>query len=170
MAGGDGCKVQAWIGVGSNLDGPRAHVLRAFVELAQIPDTRLLRRSSLYRSRPMGPQDQPHYVNAVALVETTLPALELLHAMQGIEAAHRRVRSGQRWGPRTLDLDLLLYGQERIAGDELTVPHPGIGEREFVLYPLIELDPELRIPDLGPVKSLVEQVGAKGLERLREDD
>lgn len=169
MAGGAGRRVRAWIGIGSNLDGPRAHVVRAFDDLAQVPDTTVVRRSSLYRSRPMGPQDQPDYVNAVALVETALPALDLLHAMQAIEAAHRRVRSGQRWGPRTLDLDLLLYGQDRIAGDELTVPHPGIGEREFVLYPLLELDPGLQIPGLGAAKALAERVSAAGLERLAED-
>lgn len=164
------CKVQAWIGIGSNLDDPRAHVQQAFQDLGRIPRTRLLRRSSLYRSRPMGPQDQPDYVNAVAVVETVLGALDLLHALQGIEAAHRRVRSGQRWGPRTLDLDLLLYGKERISSDELTVPHPGVAEREFVLYPLLEVDPALEIPGRGPAKTLALQVDAEGLERLAEDD
>jgi 2-amino-4-hydroxy-6-hydroxymethyldihydropteridine diphosphokinase len=113
----------------------------------------------------MGPQDQPEYINAVASLETNLQAEALLDALQAIEQAQGRVRD-ERWGPRTLDLDILLYGDEVIDSDRLTIPHPGLSEREFVLYPLYELAPDLMIPGLGSLASLYQHCDANGIERL----
>ncbi len=146
--------VTAYIGLGSNLADPRAQLRRAFTALGQLPRSRLLTRSSLYRSAPMGPPDQPHYLNAVAALESGLAPLDLLAGLQAIEAAHQRVR-GERWGPRTLDLDLLLYGDQTIDQATLTVPHPGLYERNFVLYPLAEIAPGLEIPGHGALGELL---------------
>ena len=158
--------VMAWVGLGSNLEQPREQVRRALVELTSLPDTLLIATSSLYRSAPMGPQDQPAYINAVARLETRLSAEALLDALQAIESAHGRVRNGEHWGPRTLDLDILLYGSECIATARLTVPHPGIAERNFVLYPLTEIDPDLEIPGLEPLHVLLGRCPTEGLERV----
>jgi 2-amino-4-hydroxy-6-hydroxymethyldihydropteridine diphosphokinase len=157
--------VAAYIGLGSNLDDPAAQLTAAIEELAELPDTRLLARSSLYRSAPMGPQDQPDYVNAVAQIRTALEPGVLLDALQAIEQAHGRVRS-QHWGPRTLDLDILLYGDAVIDTPRLKVPHPGIAERNFVLYPLAEIDGDHEIPGLGRVRSLLAGCADTGLMRL----
>jgi len=147
--------VVACIGLGSNLDDPVAQIRRAFAALAALPQSRLTGRSSLYRTPPMGPRDQPDYVNAVARLETRLEALELLDALQAIETAQGRVRA-ERWGPRTLDLDLLLYGEARIVTDRLTVPHPGLTERDFVLVPLREMaGSELTVPGHGRLGDLI---------------
>ena len=139
---------RAWIGLGSNLEQPRRQLARAFDELAALPDTALSARSSLYLSKPLGPADQPDYLNAVALLETRLAPLALLDALQAIEQAHGRRRE-RRWGPRTLDLDLLLYDERIIESPRLVLPHPGLHLRDFVLAPLVELDPELTIPGRG---------------------
>lgn len=147
--------VVAYIGLGANLEDPIAHVRAAREALRRHPDLHAIACSRLYRSAPMGPADQPDYINAVMSVETELPAATLLHILQALEAQHGRTRSGERWGPRTLDLDLLLYGDETIATDELQVPHPGIAEREFVLRPLLEIAPDLDIPGRGKVADLV---------------
>ncbi len=149
--------VTAYIGLGSNLEDPVQQVQRALVELAAIPATRLLRQSSLYRSPPLGPPDQPDYINAVAELSTTLQPLELLDELQHIENAHGRVR-GIRWGARTLDLDLLLYGDRRIDESRLILPHPGLALRAFVLVPLLEIAPALDVPGVGPVKLLAERL------------
>ena len=132
----------AYVGVGSNLNDPRAQVLQAFTELDGLPNTRVVRKSSLYRSAPMGHAAQPDFVNAVAQVETGLPAERLLAELQAVEARHGRERSFPN-APRTLDLDLLLYGNARIASPALTVPHPRMHERAFVLKPLLEIAPQL---------------------------
>lgn len=147
--------VVAYIGLGANLGDPVAQVRAARKALQEHPDIRVLSCSRLYRSAPMGPADQPDYVNAIMAVETELAPLPLLHLLQAVENEHGRVRSGQRWGPRTLDLDLLLYGAEVIDTAELRVPHPGIAEREFVLIPLFEIAPDLEIAGLGRVGDLV---------------
>lgn len=160
--------VVAYIGLGSNLDEPRNQVNRALAELDSLPRTRLLSRSSLYRSVPLGPQDQPDYINAVAAVETELAAAELLAELQRLENGHGRQRGAQRWGPRTLDLDLLLYGQERIDTPGLSVPHPGLSVRNFVLYPLREIAPDLAVPGMGSVAGLAEACGGEGLEKIEE--
>jgi 2-amino-4-hydroxy-6-hydroxymethyldihydropteridine diphosphokinase len=132
----------AYIGLGSNLAEPQSQVEQALSELEALPRTRVVDRSSLYRTAPVGFAAQPDFVNAVAAVETSLNAHELLHALQALEAAHQRRRSFAN-APRTLDLDLLLFGDERIADAELVVPHPRMHERAFVLKPLIEISPEL---------------------------
>jgi len=156
--------VTAFIGLGSNLDDPLAQLRSARRAIQSLPFVREKAFSSLYRSAPMGPSDQPDYINAVMAVETSLPAPDLLKALQVIELAHGRVRGGKRWGPRTLDLDLLLYGHEQIATDELTVPHPGVAEREFVLYPLAEIaPPQLIIPGKGLLSDLVRACPRRGL-------
>lgn len=144
----------AYIGLGSNLADPQAQLQRALSELAVLPQSRLLAQSSLYRSPPMGPQDQPDYLNAVAAVDTALSPLALLDELQALELAHQRVR-GEHWGPRTLDLDLLLYGEQRIDLPTLKVPHPGLYTRNFVLYPLAEIAPELVIPGFGALGELL---------------
>lgn len=160
--------VRAFVGLGSNLDEPRSQLSRAFHELDALPESRLVARSGLYRSRPLGPQDQPDFFNAVAELATTLAPEALLDGLLEIERAHGRVRE-RRWGPRTLDLDLLVYGDARIASPRLTVPHPGLPERAFVLYPLAELAPELVVPGLGTVRQLAGRVSDSDLVRLGDD-
>lgn len=158
----------AFVALGSNLDEPRAQVLRALTELSAIPDTRCTGRSSLYESPPLGPVDQPAFVNAVARVETLLEPRALLEALLGIERAHGRTRAGARWGPRTLDLDLLLYAGRHIDEPGLTVPHPGLTARAFVLYPLAELAPALTVPGAGPLQQLLSQVDPGGLTAIED--
>jgi len=158
--------VRAYIGIGSNLNDPLARVQAAFGELERLPDTRLAARSSLYGSKPMGPADQPDYVNAVAGVDTRLPATDLLQALVQIEDRQGRVRGPEQWGPRTLDLDLLLYGEQCIATPVLTVPHPGMHDRDFVLVPLAEIAGDIELPGLGHVGALTERCGKHGLVRL----
>lgn len=159
----------AYIGLGSNLDDPRAQVLRAVSALQALPRTRGLRRSPLYASSPLGGMAQPDYINAVAALETQLSAEALLDELQGIEARMGRPAERERWGPRVIDLDLLLFGQERYTTSRLTLPHPGIVQRSFVLYPLAELAPELLLPGLGRVRELRDRASLGGLERLPED-
>ena len=158
-------EVLVYVGLGSNLDNPESQVKTAIEALAGLPQTRLQARSSLYRSAPMGPQHQPDYVNAVVQLRTGLEPEALLDQLQGIEREQGRVRA-QRWGPRTLDLDILLYGQRVVATERLKIPHPGIAARSFVLYPLAEINVQLEIPGLGRVQSLLEQCPDAGLSRL----
>ncbi|HKU47109.1 MAG TPA: 2-amino-4-hydroxy-6-hydroxymethyldihydropteridine diphosphokinase [Burkholderiales bacterium] len=132
----------AYVGIGSNLDDPRAHVTQAFDELDRLPHTRVVKKSSLYRSAPLGYADQPDFINAVAQLETGLPAERLLAELQEVEARHGRARSFPN-APRTLDLDLLLYGTAKLNTKTLQVPHPRMHERAFVLKPLLEIAPHL---------------------------
>ena len=162
--------VHAYIGIGANLGDPVAQVLQACARLARdVPRTRLVARSSLYRNPPMGPQDQPDYVNAVARLDTQLAPRALLDALQGIEVASGRRRGGARWGPRLLDLDILMYGDEVIDQPGVRVPHPGIVERDFVLFPLQELAPQLVIPGLGSVAALCRRMPRTGLVAIAEE-
>ena len=154
----------AYIGLGSNLEDPLAQVMRAFGELAEIAQTALLERSAIYSSQAIGPE-QPDYINAVALLDTHLKPLALLTALQAIEQAHQRLRI-QHWGPRTLDLDLLLYGDQIIDLERLTVPHPYLTQRSFVLYPLADITPNLHLPDGTPLADLLSRCPADGLVRL----
>jgi 2-amino-4-hydroxy-6-hydroxymethyldihydropteridine diphosphokinase len=133
----------AYVGIGSNLDDPRTHVVKALDELDELPHTRLVKKSSLYKSEPIGYPAQPDFVNAVAKLETGLPAERLLAELQGIEARHERKRSFPN-APRTLDLDLLLYGEAALSLPQLKIPHPRMHERAFVLRPLLEIAPELQ--------------------------
>ena len=144
----------AYIGLGSNLDHPVNQVRSALDELAELTNTQTVAQSKLYRSAPLGPADQPDYVNAVAAVQTMLSAEALLDALQAIELAHHRVRV-QHWGPRTLDLDILLFGDEWIQSEPLTVPHPELANRRFVLQPLCEIAPELVVPGMGQLADLL---------------
>ncbi len=136
--------VRCYIGLGSNLNDPVAQVTSALVRLGQISGSRLAGVSSLYRSKAVGPLNQPGFINAVAALDTFLPALQLLDALQRIETIHRRERC-IHWGPRTLDLDLLMYGRETIRCERLTVPHPYLMWRDFVLFPLAEIAPEMML-------------------------
>jgi 2-amino-4-hydroxy-6-hydroxymethyldihydropteridine diphosphokinase len=155
--------VRAFVGIGSNLDQPRQHVTRAFVDLEETPEIQTVRASRIYRGPPMGPQHQPDFFNAVAAVDTTLTAVELLAVLQDIEMRHGRVRDGEHWGPRTLDLDLLLYGDQVVSEPNLVVPHPGLYTRAFVLYPLYDVAPELRFPDGRVLKDTLERVSGEEL-------
>jgi 2-amino-4-hydroxy-6-hydroxymethyldihydropteridine diphosphokinase len=158
--------VRAFIALGSNLDDPPAQVARALDELDSIPATRLLQRSSLYRSAPWGVVAQPAFVNAVAEIETRLSPRALLHALLSIEQAHGRDRGGERWGPRTLDLDLLAYADLRIDEAGLVVPHPHLAQRAFVLMPLAEIAADFVIAGMGRVRELLARVEQGGCERI----
>lgn len=161
-------EVTAYIGLGSNLGDPQQQINRALTELDTLEGCSLCRASSLYASPPMGPADQPDYVNAVAEIHTVLEAGLLLDQLQEIEAHHRREPT-HRWGPRTLDLDLLLYGDNVIETSRLSVPHPGIAKRHFVLYPLAELNSSLVIPGAGMVESLVANCPQDGLVKIENN-
>lgn len=137
---------RCYIGIGSNLEQPVKQVTQALEELQSLPNTQVVTASRLYRSDPLGPVDQPRYINAVAAIDTLLKPEALLDQLQAIEAIHDRKRS-VHWGPRTLDLDLLLYADQVIKTDRLTVPHIEIGNRAFVLYPLAEIAPSLKFPN-----------------------
>lgn len=143
-----------YIGLGSNLEQPLEQVSSAIEELALLPETELLTASSLYRSAPVGPQDQPDFINAVVKIETSLTPLALLDELQAIEQSHQRVRE-RHWGPRTLDLDILLYGSQTILNERLTVPHAFMHERSFVLYPLSEITQDLQLPNGEHLSSLL---------------
>ena len=146
----------AYVGLGSNLDGPREHVLRALDELARLPDTRLVRHSGLYRSAPLAHAAQPDFVNAVAQLETALDPRRLLDELSAIETRHGRERPFPN-APRTLDLDLLLYGNVHFHEPGLELPHPRMHQRAFVLQPLMEIAPDLHIPGRGPAKTQLAQ-------------
>ena len=144
----------AYVGLGSNLHGPARQIETAFELLSEIRATHLINRSSLYGSAPFGGVQQPDFINAVASLLTQLSAQDLLRELQRIEDERGRERGEVRWGPRVLDLDLLVYSNQKIDEPGLCVPHPGIGERNFVLLPLGEIAPELDIPGLGRIASL----------------
>jgi 2-amino-4-hydroxy-6-hydroxymethyldihydropteridine diphosphokinase len=156
----------AYIGVGSNLEDPRAQVLAAIARLAQLPRTRLVLASKLYRSRPFGPVAQPDFINAVAGVLTQLEPKALMDELHAVESAMGRPERHDHWGPRIIDLDLLAFGSERREEPHLTLPHPGIVGRNFVLYPLAEIAPDLELPGLGRVADLAAAVTAEGITRL----
>lgn len=158
----------AYVALGSNLDDPRGRVRAAIEGLRGLPDSRLVSRSSLWRSRPLGPQDQPDFVNAACGLLTRLAAEPLLRAMQALERDLGRTQPVQRWGPRVIDLDLVAYGEETISAPGLTIPHPGVQERDFVLYPLAEIAPGLWIPGQGRVGTLAARVEDRGLVKLAE--
>jgi 2-amino-4-hydroxy-6-hydroxymethyldihydropteridine diphosphokinase len=155
----------AYVAIGSNLKTPRMQVLEAFRRLNAWPAVNSLQRSRLYLSAPMGPQDQPPFVNAAAGFLTQLGARELLAGLLAIEHDMGRDR-GAHWGPRIIDLDLLWMVDAAIDEPGLTVPHPGVSMRNFVLYPLIDIAPSLNIPGLGNVQGLLQSVGAGGISVL----
>ncbi|KXI23300.1 2-amino-4-hydroxy-6-hydroxymethyldihydropteridine diphosphokinase [Photobacterium sanguinicancri] len=155
--------IRAYIAVGSNLSEPVAQAKSAIEILKQQPDIQVVAASSLYSSTPMGPQNQPDYINAVVAIDTTLSPLSLLDRTQAIELEHGRVRKDERWGPRTLDLDIILYGDLEHHCERLTVPHYGMKVREFVLYPLAEIAPDLVLPDQSALQTLLADVDRNGL-------
>lgn len=157
----------AYIGLGSNLEHPITQVRQAISELAALPLSQVHGVSSLYASRPVGPQDQPDFINAVVALKTPLSPLALLDQLQGLEQRHRRQRE-RYWGPRTLDLDLLLFDREAIAHPRLSVPHPHMQTRAFVLAPLAELDSTLTLHN-QPLSHWLEQIPQPGIQRLVED-
>ena len=158
----------AYVGLGSNLEQPVRQVLAAFDELGDLPRTTVVARSSLYRSAPVGKTDQPDFVNAVAKLDTSLAPAELMNALLAIETRHGRQRA-ERNAARTLDLDLLLYDGEVIREAALTVPHPRMHERAFVLLPLAEISPEATIPMRGPVAGLLASVANQTVQRIDAD-
>lgn len=159
--------VTVYIGLGSNLLDPKRQLARACKALATMSHLQLRACSPFYRSKAIGPSDQPDYLNGVAEVTTSLEPHALLDALQAIETQQGRVRSSQRWGPRTLDLDILLYGEQVISDARLVVPHPELGARNFVLYPLHDVaGDDLVIPELGSLSSLLAACSREGLELL----
>jgi 2-amino-4-hydroxy-6-hydroxymethyldihydropteridine diphosphokinase len=156
----------AYVGLGSNLEEPRSQVLAALERLRELPLTRVVLTSPLYASRPLGGAAQPEFVNAVAGLLTQLEPTALLDALRSIETDLGRPAQHERWAPRVIDLDLLSYGRERRSGAALTLPHPGIVERNFVLYPLVDIAPDLDLPGLGRVAELAGRLTSEGLRRL----
>lgn len=157
---------RALVGVGSNLDAPEQHVRRALAALGGLPDTDVARTSSLYRTAAWGDTDQPDFCNAAAFIATGLAPLALLDALQGLERAAGRRRDGRRWGPRVLDLDMLLYDGLQQETARLTLPHAYMHERAFVLVPALEMDPDLRIPGRGRAADCLARLDRSGIVRL----
>jgi len=163
--------VTSYIGLGSNLDNPVEQILLACQALSQLSDTRVVVCSSLYESLPltlsgMNLEVQPKFINAVVELETRLAPLLLLDSLHAIEQQQGRDRSGPRWGARTIDLDILLFGHKIIDLPQLQVPHPGLADREFVLYPLYEIAPQLVLPDGAQLESLYENCPRRELRQL----
>ena len=156
-----------FIGLGSNLDDPRAQVVRAMQALGRLPHTRLVACSSLYRSAPVGYLDQPDFINAVAKLETALSPRELLDALLALEHDNGRTREFRN-APRTLDLDLLLYGSLQHHEHGLTVPHPQMHLRAFVLRPLLEIEPGCMIPGVGAAQDAARRCADQELERVAD--
>jgi 2-amino-4-hydroxy-6-hydroxymethyldihydropteridine diphosphokinase len=156
----------AYVGIGSNLDEPLRQVERAFTALATLPASRLVARSRIYRSRPLGPQDQPDFLNAAAGILTQLGPLALLESLQSLERSLGRATPVVRWGPRRIDLDLLAYGRVEMATERLVLPHPGLCERAFVLYPLADFAPDLDVPGCGFVRDLAARIPPDGIAAI----
>ena len=155
---------RAYVALGANIGEPVKHLRAAVDDLGTLPGTRVTARSSLYRSAPVGLLNQPDFINAVVAVDTPLPALELLRQLLTIEARHGRVRSVPN-APRTLDLDLLLYGELQMREAELTLPHPRMHQRAFVLLPLLEIAPDIILPVLGPGRDFMPAVADQAIKR-----
>jgi 2-amino-4-hydroxy-6-hydroxymethyldihydropteridine diphosphokinase len=155
----------AYIGIGSNLLDPVAQVKEALAELARLPQTRFLKSSSLYRSAPLGYAEQPDFINAVSSLETSLKPMELLSQLQAIEKRHGRERSFMD-APRSLDLDVLLFDDLEIDQPELRIPHPRMHERAFVLQPLLEIEPQITIPGVGPAAARLSAITNQKVERI----
>ncbi|KZR32050.1 MULTISPECIES: 2-amino-4-hydroxy-6-hydroxymethyldihydropteridine diphosphokinase [Enterobacter] len=151
----------AYIAIGSNLASPLEQVNAAVQALGQIPQSRIVAVSSFYRTPPLGPQDQPDYLNAAVALETALDPETLLDNTQRIELQQGRVRKAERWGPRTLDLDMMLFGLEVINTERLTVPHYDMKNRGFMLWPLFEIAPALTFPDGTSLKTVLQNLNAE---------
>ncbi len=156
----------AFVGIGSNLYDPKQQIEKALKALARLSLNDTMQKSSLYLSQPMGPQNQDGFINAVAKIFTPLSPISLLDELQAIENTQGRTRKIEQWGPRTLDLDLILYDNLIINEPRLTVPHYGIKKRSFVLIPLAEIEPKIKLPDESLVSDLIKQVGHQGIRKL----
>ena len=155
----------AYIGLGSNLNNPKAQIEKALSSINRAEEVSLKEVSSFYESRPLLDMPGPNYINAVCGVETSLSAIDLLDVCQSIEDDQKRVRE-VKWGSRTIDLDILLYEHQVISNERLSIPHPEIANRAFVLVPLHEIDKEMKVPLLGPVKKLVDRINTDDLKKL----
>jgi len=155
----------AYIGLGSNLKGPKKQIEKALKALSEAKEITLLSVSSFYQSKPLLDMPGRNYLNVVCKIETDLSTLDLLNFCQEIEGNQHRVR-GVKWASRTIDLDILLYGDQILATKRLTIPHPEMINRAFVLLPLFEIEPGLKLPLLGPLKSLLERIEPSGVEKL----
>ena len=155
----------AYIGLGSNLKGPRKQIEKALMSLSETKETTLLSVSSFYQSKPLLDIPGPNYLNVVCKIKTDLNALDLLNFCQEIEDNQQRVRE-VKWGPRTIDLDILLYGDQVLLSKRLTIPHPEMINRAFVLLPLFEIEPGLELPLLGPLNGLLERIKPSDVEKL----
>ena len=155
----------AYIGLGSNLNNPKQQIKQALMALDGSEDISVVGLSSLYQSKPVDGSDQPDYLNAVCKINTHLTALELLYVCQHIEQEQHRVRE-KKWGARTIDLDIIIYGAQVIASKQLVVPHPEMMNRHFVLVPLYEVEPDLDVPVLGPLEELMDKIDTTGLVKL----
>ena len=160
--------MKAWLGLGSNMQQPFTQLRRALCRLDLFEGVEILKVSSLYRTPPWGDQLQDDFINAVVQIETSLGAISLLHVLQSIENAMGRQRSGRRWGPRLIDIDLLLYGDQQYQSEQLELPHPRMHERAFVLVPLCELDATVNIPGRGVVGELLQQLECSGIFRVND--
>lgn len=158
--------IPAYIGLGSNLQNPIEQVARGFEALAGVPASRLVARSSLYRSAPLGPQNQPEFINAAAALLTQLAPEQLLQELKRLERELGRAQPIERWGPRSIDFDLLVYGDLQLASSQLTIPHSGIPERAFVVYPLREIAPDLDIPGLGKLERVGRGAAWTAIEKI----
>jgi len=155
-----------YIGLGANLQSPLETIKLAIDELKLLPNSELIAVSNIYSSKPMGPADQPDYINAVALIQTELTPHQIFSHTCSIEDKHGRTRVGEHWGPRTLDLDILLFGKHNINDETLVIPHYGLQLREFVIYPLLDITPELVLPCGTLVKSLTNNIPLNGMTPL----
>jgi 2-amino-4-hydroxy-6-hydroxymethyldihydropteridine diphosphokinase len=160
----------AWLGLGANLQEPVQQLKQALKRIQAVEGVEVLRASSFYRTPPWGEENQDDFINAVAQVETRLDALALLREMQAIELAMGRTRKGCRWGPRLIDIDLLLYGDEQLQTEELHLPHPRMHERAFVLVPMAELEPGLEVPGHGGIGSLLQQLDCSNIRIVGKPD
>lgn len=160
---------KAWLGLGSNLQQPVVQLHEALTRLGEAEGLEILKTSSFYRTPPWGDEQQDDFINAVVQIDTDLAPVPLLRVLQSIETAMGRQRSGRRWGPRLIDIDLLLYGDQQYQSDELEIPHPRMHERAFVLLPLSELDATLEIPGRGAIGKWLQQLDCNGIIRLNEE-
>jgi 2-amino-4-hydroxy-6-hydroxymethyldihydropteridine diphosphokinase len=160
--------MKAWLGLGSNLQQPVKQLKEALNRLGETDKLEVLRVSSFYRTPPWGDEQQDDFINAVAEIETSLDPVPLLRVLQSIEDTMGRQREGRRWGPRKIDLDLLLYAEQQYQSAELVVPHPRIFERAFVLVPICELEAELDIPGHGAAEKLLQKLDCSGIDRLTD--
>ncbi len=155
----------AYIGLGSNLNSPKQQIKDAVMALHTAKDVEVVNLSSLYQSPPVDGSKQPDYINAIVQVNTHLTPLELLYVCQDIETQQHRVRE-KKWGARTIDLDIIIYGVQVVASKQLIIPHPQMMNRAFVLIPLAELEDDLKVPVLGPIQNLIEELGEFELTKL----